>query len=136
MRTSIVLLRPKKIVDFDDPNLTGQLNRFLGFFARWAPRLAQDHSQASYFGGRKPADGEIDWRWPAKRVYDLVRAVPFGEGCIDYHAFFRGLRDGGFDGVAAYEMCSPLRGGGELQNLDRCASQFLRWMRAHVSAGQ
>ena len=40
-----------------------------------APRLVQDHSQASYFGGRKPADGEIDWRWPAKRVYDLVRAV-------------------------------------------------------------
>ncbi|MEW6756225.1 MAG: sugar phosphate isomerase/epimerase family protein [Candidatus Latescibacterota bacterium] len=43
---------------------------------------------------------------------DLVRAVPFGEGCIDYEAFFRGLRDGGFDGVAVYEMCAPLRGGG------------------------
>jgi methionyl-tRNA formyltransferase len=40
-----------------------------------APRLPQDHSQASYFGGRKPADGEIDWSWPAKRIYDLVRAV-------------------------------------------------------------
>ena len=40
-----------------------------------APRIAQDQSRASYFGGRKPADGEIDWRWPAKRIYDLVRAV-------------------------------------------------------------
>jgi methionyl-tRNA formyltransferase len=40
-----------------------------------APRIQQDHSQGSTFGGRKPADGEIDWRWPAKRVYDLVRAV-------------------------------------------------------------
>ncbi|MGH7899370.1 MAG: formyltransferase [Candidatus Binatia bacterium] len=40
-----------------------------------APRIPQDHSRASYFGGRRPADGEIDWRWPAKRIYDLVRAV-------------------------------------------------------------
>lgn len=29
----------------------------------------------SYFGGRRPADGAIDWSWPAQRVYDLVRAV-------------------------------------------------------------
>src|SRR5439155_11483779 len=45
---------------------------------------------------------------------DLVRAVPFGTGFIDYPAFFRGLRDSGFDGPAAYEMCSPVRGGGSL----------------------
>ncbi|MGA2032707.1 MAG: sugar phosphate isomerase/epimerase family protein, partial [Thermoguttaceae bacterium] len=31
---------------------------------------------------------------------DLVRAVPFGQGFIDYPAFFRGLVDGGFDGIA------------------------------------
>ena len=42
----------------------------------------------------------------------MVRAVPFGEGSIDFAAFFAGLRQGGFDGVATYEMCSPLRGGG------------------------
>jgi len=60
---------------------------------------------------------------------DLVRAVPFGEGFIDYTTFFRGLRDGGFDGVATYEMCSPLRGGGALENLDRCADRYLTWMR-------
>jgi sugar phosphate isomerase/epimerase len=65
---------------------------------------------------------------------DLVRAVPFGEGFIDYPAFFRGLRDGGFDGVAAYEMCSPLRGGGAVENLDRCAAQYLTWMRENVPA--
>ncbi|MBI2964399.1 MAG: formyltransferase [Deltaproteobacteria bacterium] len=40
-----------------------------------AARVPQDHARASYFGGRKPADGEIDWRWPGRRVYDLVRAV-------------------------------------------------------------
>ena len=65
---------------------------------------------------------------------DLVRAVPFGEGFIDYPAFFRGLRDGGFDGVAAYEMCSPLRGGGAVENLDRCAELYLKWMRENVPA--
>jgi len=64
---------------------------------------------------------------------DLVRAVPFGEGFIDYTAFFRGLIDGGFDGVATYEMCSPLRGGGGIENLDRCAGRYLAWMREHVA---
>lgn len=60
---------------------------------------------------------------------DWVRAVPFGTGFIDYAAFFRGLRDGGFDGVATYEMCSPVRGGGALENLDACAARYLDWMR-------
>jgi len=34
-----------------------------------------DLSQGSYRGGRKPADGRIDWGWPARRIYDLVRGV-------------------------------------------------------------
>lgn len=63
---------------------------------------------------------------------DLLRAVPFGEGFIDYQAFFKGLIDGGFDGIATYEMCSPLRGGGQMANLDRCARQYLQWMRRNV----
>jgi sugar phosphate isomerase/epimerase len=62
---------------------------------------------------------------------DLVRAVPFGSGFIDYAAFFAGLREGGFDGIATYEMCSPVRGGGALDNLDRCARAYTRWMREH-----
>ena len=40
-----------------------------------APRAPQDHSKATYFGGRKPADGEIDWAKPACQVRNLVRAV-------------------------------------------------------------
>lgn len=63
---------------------------------------------------------------------DLVRAVPFGTGFLDYSAFFHGLRDGGFDGVATYEMCSPIRGGGSLENLDRFARTYLSWMREHA----
>ncbi len=60
---------------------------------------------------------------------DSVRAVPFGSGFIDYRKFFKGLRDGGFDGVATYEMCSPIRGGGSRENLDRYAAEYLRWMK-------
>ncbi|MFO0925584.1 MAG: sugar phosphate isomerase/epimerase family protein [Gemmataceae bacterium] len=59
---------------------------------------------------------------------DLVRAVPFGSGIIDYRAFFAGLRDGGFDGPAVYEICSPVRGGGSADNLDRCGRAYLEWM--------
>jgi len=40
-----------------------------------APRLNQDHARATYFGGRTPADGLIDWRHSALQTYNLVRAV-------------------------------------------------------------
>ena len=69
----------------------------------------------------------------AREEPDLVRAVPFGTGFIDYPAFFRGLRDGGFDGLATYEMCSPIRGGGAIGNLDEYARAYVRWMRDNVS---
>jgi sugar phosphate isomerase/epimerase len=62
---------------------------------------------------------------------DLVRAVPFGAGCIDYGTFFRGLKEGGFDGLASYEMCSPIRGGGSLENLDGYARTYISWMKTH-----
>jgi len=62
---------------------------------------------------------------------DLVRAVPFGEGFIDYKGFFRGLLEGGFNGITSYEICSSLRGGGSLENLDLCARRYLDWMQQH-----
>ena len=34
-----------------------------------------DLAQGSYFGRRRPEDGRIDWRCPARAVHDLVRAV-------------------------------------------------------------
>jgi len=40
-----------------------------------APRIPNDLAQGSYFGGRKPEDGRIDWRQPADAVYNLHRAV-------------------------------------------------------------
>ena len=64
----------------------------------------------------------------------MVRAVPFGDGFIDYQAFFAGLADGGFDGLACYEMCSPVRGGGSVENLDGCARSYLQWMRSKLAS--
>ena len=40
-----------------------------------AARIPQDDAQATCFGGRKPADGEIDWNKDAKDVRNLIRAV-------------------------------------------------------------
>jgi methionyl-tRNA formyltransferase len=39
------------------------------------PRRVNELQKGSYFGGRKPADGQIDWNQTAKQVHDLVRAV-------------------------------------------------------------
>ncbi len=63
---------------------------------------------------------------------DMVRAVPFGEGFIDFEGFFRGLAEGGFAGLASYEMCSPIRGGGSGENLDEYARRYLSWMGRHA----
>ncbi|MGN6082226.1 formyltransferase [Trinickia sp.] len=40
-----------------------------------APHLPNDLARGSYFGGRKPEDGRIDWSKPAQQVYNLIRAV-------------------------------------------------------------
>src|SRR3954453_7203766 len=121
--------------DIDRPNVK------LGFDA-WSPAL---RGEDLYAAARKMAPHTVittnaDYvRLPRFRYRpevvnyervepDLVRAVPFGDGFIDYRAFFSGLKDGGFDGIATYEMCSPLRGGGSLDNLDAYAARYLRWM--------
>jgi sugar phosphate isomerase/epimerase len=76
------------------------------------PRLRYDATLTNYVAGD-----------------DLVRAVPFGTGFIDYRAFFRGLREGGYKGYVAYEMCEVLEGGGQVANLDRTARHFLETFR-------
>jgi methionyl-tRNA formyltransferase len=39
------------------------------------PRQANELQKGSYFGGRKPADGQIHWNQKAVQVHNLVRAV-------------------------------------------------------------
>ncbi len=43
--------------------------------ANRAPRIPQDHSAATTFGRRTPADGLIDWSRSAWQIYNLIRAV-------------------------------------------------------------
>ncbi len=40
-----------------------------------APRHPQDEAQASYFGGRKPQDGRVDWRQDARQIFNFIRAL-------------------------------------------------------------
>jgi methionyl-tRNA formyltransferase len=40
-----------------------------------APRMPQDLKRGSYYGGRRPEDGKINWDWPVMKIYNLVRAV-------------------------------------------------------------
>ena len=39
------------------------------------PRRPNNLAEGSYFGGRKPEDGRIDWEQTAAQVYNLIRAV-------------------------------------------------------------
>src|SRR4051812_8876194 len=54
-----------------------------------------------------------------------ARAVSYGDGFIDYAKFFGGLEDGGLDGLANYQMCSPIRGAGSVSRLDEYAAAYL-----------
>ncbi len=64
-----------------------------------------------------------------------VQAVPVDEGFIDYRRFLGSMRESGFRGSVAYEMCSPLDGGASMENLDRYARRFLDFLREFRSAG-
>lgn len=71
-----------------------------------------------------------------KGKYQLDRtiAVPVGTGEVDYTEFFRALKKIGYDAYMAYEICSPIDGGGTEANLDRCARESLYNMRKICNA--
>ncbi|SAL38996.1 putative formyltransferase [Caballeronia sordidicola] len=74
-----------------------------------APHLPNDLSRGSYFGGRKPEDGRIDWSKTAQQVYNLIRAVapPYPGAFTDIGSLrfivarARLVPDNGSPGVAA-----------------------------------
>lgn len=39
-----------------------------------APRLKQDHNDATEYPQRKPEDGEIDWRWNDEQINNFIKA--------------------------------------------------------------
>ena len=45
----------------------------------------QDESAATFFPPRAPEDGRIDWQWPARRVYDFIRAQTLPYPCAFTH---------------------------------------------------
>ncbi len=52
--------------------LARQIDALLAGTAKETP---QDESQATYFGGRKPEDGRIDWTRTSGQIFNLIRAV-------------------------------------------------------------
>lgn len=66
-----------------------------------------------------------------EKLTPSLRAVPMDEGFIDYDGFLSALNENGFNGAAAYEMCSPLQGGGSIENLDLYAKRFLEYLKKH-----
>jgi sugar phosphate isomerase/epimerase len=58
----------------------------------------------------------------------VMRAVPMGQGVIDYKTWFETLKEIGYQGWVVYEMCEVLDGGGSVENLDKTARIFLEYM--------
>ncbi len=52
--------------------LARQVDALLAGTAKETP---QDNSQATYFGGRKPEDGRINWSQSSAQIFNLIRAV-------------------------------------------------------------
>ncbi len=57
------------------------------------------------------------------------RAVPMGEGYLDYKTFINTLKEIGYQGYIVYEMCEVLKGGGSVENLDKSAKTFLEYVK-------
>jgi sugar phosphate isomerase/epimerase len=57
------------------------------------------------------------------------RMVNTGEGYLDYKTFINTLKEIGYQGYIAYEMCAVLEGGGSIENLDKSAKAFLEYMK-------
>ncbi len=52
--------------------LARQIDALLAGTAKETP---QDEAQATYFGGRKPEDGRINWNQNSGQIFNLIRAV-------------------------------------------------------------
>lgn len=59
----------------------------------------------------------------------LIRAVTMDRGIVDYKTFINALKEIGYQGYIAYEMCAVLEGGGGIENLDRTAKKFLEYVK-------
>ena len=76
------------------------------------PRFTYEHELTNYLA-QKP----------------VMRAVPMGEGIIDYETYINTLKEIGYQGYIVYEMCEVLDGGGSIENLDRTAKKFIDYVK-------
>ena len=83
-----------------------------------------DYVKRPRFKYHHPGEGNV-----YERILDEVKAVPPGEGFIDYTTFLNTLKAIEFDGTVGFEMCSPIRGGGGMENLDDYAKRFLEFFQ-------
>ncbi len=83
-----------------------------------------DYVRRPRFRYHHPGEGNV-----YERTLDEVKACPPGEGFVDYPSFFDELRKAGFNGTVAFEMCSPILGGGSRSNLDHYAQTFLHFLQ-------
>ncbi len=63
------------------------------------------------------------------KLQSQMRAVPIGEGFLDYKTFINTLKEIGYQGYITYEMCEVLDGGGSIENLDKAAKKFLEYVK-------
>ena len=129
------------LAEVDRPNI-------VPMFDCWSPFLRGEDvvAAAAALAPRVPfttvADYKLLRRWkylPAVVNYaacepPAVLAVPMGQGDLPYEGFLDALQANGFDGWVTYEMCSPLRGGGSMANLETYARTFIEYMRRFVPA--
>jgi sugar phosphate isomerase/epimerase len=122
------------IIAINEPNCRA-------LFDAWAPALHGDDLRrvACLLGSLTVHTTVADYQLRPRYRYEpalvnyreekpFTQAVPMGEGFIDYRSFFESMRSAGFNGSVAYEMCSPLLHGGDLETLDRYAAKFLDYM--------
>jgi len=62
-------------------------------------------------------------------LFSVSYAGLWGQAALSLEDFLRKTNSLGYDGWVAYEMCSPLRGGGDIENLDACATKFIEYMK-------
>lgn len=72
----------RKVLPCAQRVLARQIDTLLAGTAKETP---QDDSQATYFTGRKPEDGRIQWTQTSRQIFNLVRAVtdPYPGAFVD-----------------------------------------------------
>jgi methionyl-tRNA formyltransferase len=100
-----------KVTDAAEAVLRRSMENLLSGQVKLKP---QDLSQGSYFGGRRPEDGRIDWSKSAREIHNLVRGVapPYpGAFCDLDGRTLRILRSRMESGTASGKTKGPYREG-------------------------